>query len=362
MHAQVFVNFNTGSMGSIVIMVQFAQSRFDLSPTLQGVVVALSRASTLDSTIDLQTRMILVTSTTSGIFPGFLVDRISRVVTMALGAAIFCAGLIVKCVAGVGEGFHSEFQSLPYPENSIIQIAVTVGIADGFFCCYETVHLESFAWRIPFFIQAVLYSSLQPAMDEEYNDQSSRSGKYLGTFGDHVHRRKIAGIRDTLLACFLMGCCRTCTNQLPSIDGIIYYAPVLFSQAVLSAPTSKSMACGVSVLLNVHECMRPIFNLCITVLQVSSIANSCNQDVNIILVALTLVCLDSTTTGLHLRPAYWLFMKIRGALSPDRGIGLQYKANNFMDTSKIAHQIYLLGMGLKHDEEGRRVICIATDE
>ncbi|KAJ3789344.1 hypothetical protein GGU10DRAFT_330120 [Lentinula aff. detonsa] len=347
MHAQVFVNFNTGSMGSIVIMVQFAQSRFDLSPTLQGVVVALSRASTLDSTIDLQTRMILVTSTTSGIFPGFLVDRISRVVTMALGAAIFCAGLIVKCVAGVGEGFHSEFQSLPYPENSIIQIAVTVGIADGFFCCYETVHLESFAWRIPFFIQAVLYSSLQPAMDEEYNDQSSRSGKYLGTFGDHVHRRKIAGIRDTLLACFLMGCCRTCTNQLPSIDGIIYYAPVLFSQAVLSAPTSKSMACGVSVLLN-----DVLITICIAGIYVSG-ADSGRSS------------MDSTTTGRAYRIQY-----LNTILTPssnllaihDRGIGLQYKANNFMDTSKIAHQIYLLGMGLKHDEEGRRVICIATDE
>ncbi|KAJ3737697.1 hypothetical protein DFJ43DRAFT_18363 [Lentinula guzmanii] len=127
MHAQVFVNFNTGSMGSIMIMVQFAQSRFNLSPALQGVVVALSRASTLDSTIDLQTRMILVTSTTSSIFPGFLVDRISRVVTMALGAAIFCAGSIVKCVwpnlvcmlhgrqmcSRSRKGF--PFQSLPYP-------------------------------------------------------------------------------------------------------------------------------------------------------------------------------------------------------------------------------------------------------
>ncbi|KAJ3993966.1 hypothetical protein F5050DRAFT_603605 [Lentinula boryana] len=158
-------------------------------------------------------------------------------------------------------------------------------------------------------------------------------------------------------------------NQLSSIDGILYYAPVLFSHVVLSAPTSKSMASGVSGLLNVRgrhdclhalygpyetsdiydhgwhrhrmyymhvgiyvsgadsgrvrwviivhlyffpivfrsteargvvlhipnlcvessitECMRPRFNLCMTV-PVSSIANSCNQDVNIILVALTL--------------------------------------------------------------------------
>lgn len=40
-------------------------------------------------------------------------------------------------------------------------------------------------------------------------------------------------------------------NMLSGIDGILYYAPVLFAQAGLSASTSKFLASGVSGLLNV---------------------------------------------------------------------------------------------------------------
>lgn len=40
-------------------------------------------------------------------------------------------------------------------------------------------------------------------------------------------------------------------NQLSGIDGILYYAPVLFAQAGLSASSSKFLASGVSGLLNV---------------------------------------------------------------------------------------------------------------
>lgn len=62
--------------------------------------------------------MILITSTISGVCSGILADKISRIFTMSLGAAIFCAGSVIECVsldlvcilvgrgiAGVGEGF-----------------------------------------------------------------------------------------------------------------------------------------------------------------------------------------------------------------------------------------------------------------
>ncbi|KAJ3837128.1 putative MFS sugar transporter [Lentinula raphanica] len=269
-------------------MDQFIQSGFKLSPTLQGVVVA----------------MILITSSISGMFSGFLADKISRVYTMALGAAIFCAGSIIECVspnlacilvgrgvAGVGEGFFLSIIAVYCVEispavsrgrvTSIIQIAVTVGIAAGFFCCYGTVHLKSsFAWRVPFLIQAslaLLYAIgcplflsfsprwlwmkgrtseaeeiMQSLHKRNHNDNIIHVEEWEIVGADAGERSRVRDIfrkdvrKRTILACFLMG-----MNQLSGIDGILYYAPVLFSQAGLSASTSKFLASGVSGLLNV---------------------------------------------------------------------------------------------------------------
>ncbi|KAJ3904979.1 general substrate transporter [Lentinula edodes] len=279
--------FDTGSIGSIIVMTQFTESGFMLSPTLQGVVVA----------------MILITSTISGVCSGILADKISRIFTMSLGAAIFCAGSVIECVspdlvcilvgrgvAGVGEGFFLPIIAVYCVEispatsrgrvTSIIQIAVTVGIAAGFFCCYGTVHLDSsFAWRIPFLIQALLallYAIGCPFIlpfsprwlwMKGKRSKAEEVMQLLRKQGDnddpHIEEWEVVGddgeersrIRDmfkknvrkrTLLACFFMG-----MNQLSGIDGILYYAPVLFAQAGLSASSSKFLASGVSGLLNV---------------------------------------------------------------------------------------------------------------
>ncbi|KAJ3864547.1 general substrate transporter [Lentinula novae-zelandiae] len=268
--------FDTGSIGSIIVMTQFNESGFMLSPTLQGVVVA----------------MILITSTISGVCSGILADKISRIFTMSLGAAIFCAGSVIECVspdlvcilvgrgiAGVGEGFFLPIIAVYCVEispatsrgrvTSIVQIAVTVGIAAGFFCCYGTVHLDSsFAWRIPFLIQALLALLPRWLWMKGKRSKAEEVMQLLRKQGDnddpaHIEEWEVVGddgeersrIRDmfkkdvrkrTLLACFFMG-----MNQLSGIDGILYYAPVLFAQAGLSASSSKFLASGVSGLLNV---------------------------------------------------------------------------------------------------------------
>ena len=55
------------------------------------------------------------------------------------------------------------------------------------------------------------------------------------------------GIRGrTALGIFLMG-----MQQLSGIDGVLYYAPVLFTQAGLSSTRAAFLASGVSGLLNV---------------------------------------------------------------------------------------------------------------
>ncbi|KAE9391335.1 putative transporter [Gymnopus androsaceus JB14] len=280
--------FDTGSIGSIVVMNQFVDSGFKLSPTLQGVVVST----------------ILITSTISGLFAGSLSDKISRVFTMAIGSAIFCAGSAIECVspnlaclivgravAGVGEGFFLPIIAVYCVEISpavsrgrvtcIIQIAVTLGIAAGFFCCYGTVHIsDSFAWRTPFLLQSSLaliyglgcpfilpfsprwlYMKGKKAKAEEvmrslHRQNGSNESINVEEFEVDVDEtEQKSDIRDifkkdvrkrTLLACFLMA-----MQQLSGIDGILYYAPVLFAQAGLSASTSKFLASGVSGLLNV---------------------------------------------------------------------------------------------------------------
>ena len=52
--------------------------------------------------------------------------------------------------------------------------------------------------------------------------------------------------KRTFLGCFLMG-----MQQLSGIDGVLYYAPVLFTQAGLSSTRAAFLASGVSGLLNV---------------------------------------------------------------------------------------------------------------
>ncbi|KIK60407.1 hypothetical protein GYMLUDRAFT_606813 [Collybiopsis luxurians FD-317 M1] len=283
--------FDTGSIGSITVMDQFINSGFKLSSTLQGVVVAT----------------ILVTSTLSGLYSGLLSDKISRVYTMTLGAIMFCAGSVIETVspnlaalivgralAGIGEGFFLPIMAVYCVEispaasrgrvTSIIQVAVTIGVACGFFCCYGTVHLAgSFAWRTPFLLQASLalvyaigcplllplsprwlYMKGRVAKAEEVMQSLHKLHTNANVAAAHTEEweevtnntdENSARIRDifkkdarkrTLLACFLMG-----MQQLSGIDGLLYYAPVLFAQAGLSGSTSKFLASGVSGLINI---------------------------------------------------------------------------------------------------------------
>ncbi|THW39446.1 general substrate transporter [Aureobasidium pullulans] len=60
---------------------------------------------------------------------------------------------------------------------------------------------------------------------------------WLAVFGKDTRKR-------TLLGCFLMG-----MQQLSGIDGVLYYAPLLFQQAGLNSSTSSFLASGVSALL-----------------------------------------------------------------------------------------------------------------
>lgn len=79
--------FDTGSIGSIVLMSQFNQRFGPLSETLQGLVVST----------------ILLPAAAISLISGNIADRISRTRATALGAIVFSLGSWLSCFAGFAE-------------------------------------------------------------------------------------------------------------------------------------------------------------------------------------------------------------------------------------------------------------------
>jgi len=258
-----------------------------ISPTIQGLFVS----------------SILITASLSSIVSGPLSDRISRTRTVSLGGFVFAAGSAIACsaqslaqlfvgrsIAGLGEGLFLSAITVYAVEiapasirgrlGSVIQLLITIGIATGYFVCFGTSHIpSSLSWRFPLGMQAVaatmlaVISPLLPhsprwlrhvgrtaeadatwiklgvsAADAQKSEESSncvetkRIGLWKGVkqlWGKDVRKRSALGI-------FLMG-----MQQTSGIDGVLYYAPVIFSQAGLPGTTASFIASGVSGLVNV---------------------------------------------------------------------------------------------------------------
>ncbi|KAF8518229.1 general substrate transporter [Gautieria morchelliformis] len=279
-------------------MPQFHTYFGTFSPTLQGLVVSA----------------ILITGAIFSLAAGYLSDRISRTYTIgigsflfAVGSAIFCAApslpllFLGRCIAGAGEGLFLSTITVYTCEiaptsirgtlASIVQLFVTFGVASGYFVCYGTVRLQgTLAWRLPYGLQAVVATTLavgapllphsprwlravgrhsdaangwrrlgvSPAEAEKEEDTVNREASQhqelvppTGT--SHSKGLRIFGglfAKDvryrTLLGCFLMG-----MNQASGIDGVLYYAPILFTQAGLSATKASFLASGVTGIVNI---------------------------------------------------------------------------------------------------------------
>ncbi|KZT06349.1 general substrate transporter [Laetiporus sulphureus 93-53] len=281
--------FDTGSIGSITTMPQFvAQISTDgkLSSTLQGLIVST----------------ILITASLASLFSGPLSDRISRIRTISLSAIVFAAGSTIscsahtlaqlfvgRCVAGIGEGLFLSTVTVYAVEiapasargriGSMVQMLCTIGIASGYFVCYGSAcSPSSFSWRFPFGMQAVVsvmlaagapflpYSPRWLRMvgrdadaeaawlklgvntaDVEKIELNVRGNDTEGNWWEETKLLWMNGVRTrTALGVFLMA-----MQQASGIDGVLYYAPVLFSQAGLSASTASFIASGVSGMIMV---------------------------------------------------------------------------------------------------------------
>jgi MFS family permease len=149
-------------------MPAFAETFGELSSALHGFVVS----------------SILIAATLASLFAGSLSNTLGRTHTIALGAFLFAVGATIaasasslvvfvaaRCIVGFGEGaFLSTLVvyvceiSPPRKRGvlaSTVQLFTTLGIMMGYFTCYGTNNIQSsFAWRLPFIIQAGVAASL----------------------------------------------------------------------------------------------------------------------------------------------------------------------------------------------------------
>jgi MFS family permease len=163
-----------------------------------------------------------------------------------------------------------------------------VGIAIGYFFCYGTarLHQTTLSWRIPLFFQTLVAFSfalacltLPPSprwlLAKGRKDEALATLERLGLGSEELeematvvgddgasiaesslwksvkqHFRDMAMVfgkdarQRTGLACFMMA-----MQQMSGIDGVLYYAPLLFQQAGLASEEASFLASGVSALV-----------------------------------------------------------------------------------------------------------------
>ncbi|MCJ1284887.1 hypothetical protein MMC26_004224 [Xylographa opegraphella] len=279
--------YDTGCIGAVTTMPYFETTFGVLSPTIRGFTVSL----------------IMLMGAVPSFFSGQLADRFGHLHIVMAGALVFTLGAILqasasqlsmflvgRALAGIGEGLWLTNVSVYITEISpaarrgtlvsLPQFMATIGVCTGYFTCYGSIHIDSsFAWRLPFIIMGVLAVILAGSCI--YLPKSPRWLQINGRRGEALRVVERLGIssaeaekdifapsvenappkpgmtlRDfsvifnkqyrirTSLGIFILGMVQLC-----GIDGVLYYAPTLFTQAGLPAGTASFLASGLSAIL-----------------------------------------------------------------------------------------------------------------
>lgn len=276
-------------------MSSFIASFGTFSATLHGVIVS----------------SILIPAALSSLITGNVADLYGRPRTIMFGAFVFGVGAAIEAAAnnlgafiagrvitGIGEGFFLSVLVVYIceispaarrgPLASLPQFGTTIGIAAGYFISYGTSRINSSAsWRVPLAFQSFMALSFAVFMtlvppsprwllangrakeaaqtmawlgvptseleesfqasvpeSEEPGVQPSLGENIRATFRD-LSKAFASGVRGrTFLGCFIMG-----MQQLAGIDGVLYYAPLLFTRAGLSSEQASFLASGGSALV-----------------------------------------------------------------------------------------------------------------
>ncbi|KAI1766319.1 general substrate transporter [Hypoxylon sp. FL1150] len=279
-----FLNgYDTGSIGSITEMPYFQRTIGILSPSMRGLTVSF----------------LLLAGALPSLFAGLLADRFGHLRIVLSGALFFTVGagleagavnlamlLVGRAMVGAGEGLYLGNLNVyiceiaPKARRGTLvampQACVTLGTCLGYFTCYGTIRTQGdIQWRLPFIIQAagglllavaccLLPTSPRWLVMRNRREEALRNMKRLDFGHDEIRHdlvsseehlpqvswRRIVDLFGkkyrfrTSLALFILGMVQLC-----GIDGVLYYAPTLFTQAGLPADTASFVATGVSGIL-----------------------------------------------------------------------------------------------------------------
>jgi sugar porter (SP) family MFS transporter len=287
---------DTGSIGPITAMSAFKDVFGHFSATVHGVIVS----------------SVILPGAITALFAGALAHRFGHVAIIALGSAVYGAGAAIECGApslpifivgrllkGAGQGLFLSNVYVQVTETSparvrgilsaLPQILIVTGIVTGFFICYGTQRIEdsSAAWRIPLAVASFLGFLLSGTFwvtppsprwllskgrideardvvarlgigEDEQRELMSESQVSLENVDPHISfwrtvKQTLKEFREAFAAPFrartAFSCFLLALQQFSGIDGVLYYAPILFAQAGLASEQASFLASGVSALV-----------------------------------------------------------------------------------------------------------------
>ncbi|KAI0121882.1 general substrate transporter [Daldinia grandis] len=299
---------DTGIIGPVTVMEDFTAYVGNPSPTIHGLIVSSILIPAAISSF-FAGRVADVLGRPYAIAIGSLIFGAGAALE---GASIHIAMFIVgRVIEGIGEGLYLSVLvvyiceiSPPRSRGALTtgpQLLITLGLVTGFFTCYGTANIQSsFSWRLPFIflaaysvvfsIAALMWLPASPRWLTLHGKTKEASAAWEKLEVPAADREKIldeydASVVETIipdtsggigavqltpatatsvklkktelldvfssdarprlfLAVFLMG-----MQQLSGIDGVLYYAPLLFQQAGLSSNESTFLASGVSAIV-----------------------------------------------------------------------------------------------------------------
>ncbi|KAF2638391.1 putative MFS sugar transporter [Massarina eburnea CBS 473.64] len=295
---------DTSIIGPVTVMDRYITDFGNSSATIHGLIVSSILIPAAMSSF-FAGRLADAVGRTKGISIGGLVFGIGAVLqAAAVHLAMFTVGRVVE---GVGGGLFLGILvvyiceiSPPRrrgPLTSTPQLLNTFGLVVGFFTCYGSRKMESsLAWRLPFVLLAAfsfLFTSAslvwlpesprwltlrkreaeaskawdslevnstdrekitlaQPTVDPVLISNSpTHSGRPVTPLSALVSKRSslleafAPDVRTrTFLGIFILG-----MQQMSGIDGVLYYAPLLFERAGLTSAGASFLASGVSAIV-----------------------------------------------------------------------------------------------------------------
>ncbi|MCJ1477007.1 hypothetical protein MMC13_005678 [Lambiella insularis] len=289
---------DTGIIGPITVMTSYVTQFGLLSPIIHGLIVSSILIPAAISSF-FAGRVADILGRPKAIAIGSFIFGLGA--ALEAGANSIAMFVIGRCTEGIGEGLYlgtlvvyiCEISppSRRGPLTTAPQLLITLGLVSGFFTCYGTANIESsLAWRAPFIILACLSVMFSIAAAFwlvpsprwlSFRGRQAEASAVWDVLGvDNTEREKVDGqqSRDaaleprslapaariqtplpklsffdvfsqevrtrTILAMFLMG-----MQQLSGIDGVLYYAPLLFQQAGLASSQAAFLASGVSAIV-----------------------------------------------------------------------------------------------------------------